>query len=621
MIILTIINENTIVVSTYNELKNAIESENEYNYIYFDNDITLDAGIKIPSSKITLTIDGTYNNIRHTYTDNRSLNTTNIIAVTSATTTYVKVANLNIVGQNYYGVIYVPEQSTYVNTIIEYNNITYTGPQISFNPNGLTRFIDANITVGDTALTTGNEIAECNKIEVGGNTTIIHNSASNSAFWFRNANPSFKVLANANVTFTSPNRELFYGPTDLELTILNNAQFTITTKNGLAYAQYGTKNTTIYPNASLTISKTAYSGSYATWYSYRPITLEEQSSLIIINNYPSITTSNYNISFPNTSGALILHNPKKFLLYNEKANIINTAGTIKFQFQFSRLNLFTTAIPINDNISLATLPTYAWYKNDISLVEGTFTSQATAITTTNYTTEELETLPALSNLIFANKKIMSIGIFPFTIHPISDTATQITGTTIPNSSLLITYDTTSVIVEADSTGTYTHTLAEALPIGTSITFQVKKYHDLLYLTKQVQIIYSGELFIETIPDLITFTIEPIQKDPLLCPKKEPLTIKITDTRVDPTNWKLYATIPHDLETKTANILPNSLVFKDTNDTITSLSQTPTLIYEKNTDFGDTTITFPEDQGILLNITQSIINQKEYETKIIWTIET
>lgn len=37
--------------------------------------------------------------------------------------------------------MYQTENSVYKNIIVEYNNITYTGPQISFHPTGITSFI------------------------------------------------------------------------------------------------------------------------------------------------------------------------------------------------------------------------------------------------------------------------------------------------------------------------------------------------------------------------------------------------------------------------------------------------------------------------------------------------
>ena len=39
---------------------------------------------------------------------------------------------MNIISSSGYGVIYVPESNPYANTVIEYNNITYEGPQMIF---------------------------------------------------------------------------------------------------------------------------------------------------------------------------------------------------------------------------------------------------------------------------------------------------------------------------------------------------------------------------------------------------------------------------------------------------------------------------------------------------------
>ncbi len=167
-----IINDSTVVVSSSVELKDVLERDNGYFYVYFDNDMTLQSGIKISSAKVNVVIDGTYEGVRYTFTDYESLSSGDTISVSSPFTLKVVVCNMEIVGYNYYGVVYVPDSSSYKNTIIEYNNILYEGPQISFHPTGLTRFIDCDITISDGALVTGNEVAECNKIEIGGATIL-----------------------------------------------------------------------------------------------------------------------------------------------------------------------------------------------------------------------------------------------------------------------------------------------------------------------------------------------------------------------------------------------------------------------------------------------------------------
>lgn len=62
---------------------------------------------------------------------------------------------------------------------------------------------------------------------------------------------------------------------------------------------------------------------------------------------------------------------------------------------YNRLNLFTNSIDITSNISESTLPTYSWYKSNLSIVKGTFTNTLTTITENNYTEEELTNLPSL----------------------------------------------------------------------------------------------------------------------------------------------------------------------------------------------------------------------------------
>ena len=621
---MTIINENTVVVFTNEELKTILEATNNYNYIYLGSDITLTTGIIISSTKPRLTIDGTYENITHKLTDKQSLSASDTIRIASPNNLEVTVKNIHLIGYNYYGTIYVPEGSLYQNVILTYENITYTGPQITFHPSGLTRYIDCNITIGDNSLTAGNEVAECNRIEIGGTTTINHTSKGNSSFWFRNTNPSLTILPNANVNFTSVSRELMYGTNNLTFLVQNNATFTVTTHSGFGYGTFGTGTTTIYPNATFTLKQTAYNGSYPTWYSYGPLTMEENSSLIIINNYPNITTSNYNIFFSSSSSSLTLNNPHKVIIYNTTANIFYTNTTVPFTFNFSRINLFTTSITLEDNISSSTLPTYSWYKaKELSTITGTFTNSVTKIISHNYTTSELSLLPDLTNFIFPNKRILSIGLVPLVIDPLTDEDTTIIGKTSPNASILITYLEESIVIVADSEGSFTHTYTNPLPIGTIINFEVKEYHNPIYYTKSIEIIYPGELIIDSAPTLITFTLTPISKTPLLCPKTNELIITVTDSRINSTSWYLYANISHDLTTSSGDTLEKSLVFKDTTGKLTTLSSTKTLVYTGSSNDGEsktTTITWNIDEGILLQINNPIINKKEYLTNINWTIE-
>ena len=124
---MTIINGTTVVVFSSAELKEALENNNGYTYIYFGSNITLTSGILISSNKSEVIIDGTYNDIIYEYVDQKKLGTGDGIRVNSALNKKVTVKNMKVVGYNYYGIIYVPESNTFKDTVIEYNNINYVG--------------------------------------------------------------------------------------------------------------------------------------------------------------------------------------------------------------------------------------------------------------------------------------------------------------------------------------------------------------------------------------------------------------------------------------------------------------------------------------------------------------
>ena len=78
---MTIINESTVVVTSSAELKEALEKDNGYTYIYLGEDITLTSGITISKTKSKVTIDGTYNDITHEYIDQKKLGTSDVINI------------------------------------------------------------------------------------------------------------------------------------------------------------------------------------------------------------------------------------------------------------------------------------------------------------------------------------------------------------------------------------------------------------------------------------------------------------------------------------------------------------------------------------------------------------
>lgn len=78
---MTIINDETVAISTFAELKSTIETNNTINLIYLDANIEMTSGITIPQTKTNLIIDGPYNDIRHTFKARTTLNASDTITL------------------------------------------------------------------------------------------------------------------------------------------------------------------------------------------------------------------------------------------------------------------------------------------------------------------------------------------------------------------------------------------------------------------------------------------------------------------------------------------------------------------------------------------------------------
>ena len=87
------INNKTVLVSTSSELKDALENDNGYEYIYLENDITLDSGITVNKNKNSVTINGTYQNVMHTLTGMNSMDSSDTIVCISSSQK-IKIKNM-----------------------------------------------------------------------------------------------------------------------------------------------------------------------------------------------------------------------------------------------------------------------------------------------------------------------------------------------------------------------------------------------------------------------------------------------------------------------------------------------------------------------------------------------
>ena len=405
------INETTVAVETSAELKSLLEGNNSITLIYLANDITLLQGITILASKSKITIDGFYpldgTGKIHTYTDMNSASSADTIGVRTASSIHVTVQNLNVIGKNYYGLIYVSEATSHQDVVITYKNITYNGPQITYHPSGLSIYENLNINIIDSTACVANEVAEASKLQIGGKTTITHNSVGNSTFWFRGTSPYLEILKDAEVSITTT-RDIVYTGSYLTFTINANANLAITTKYGFFRDNSHQASSILLDKASnLSIIQTQTNGSNATISCRGDFTISEEASLYIEANYKNTAPL---IQFNTSSSVLNVDNCKSVVLYNSSYACLSFANTSNFNIKCGKLDYWLTSPTLISTGVLENNPLYSWYKsNEENLsITATVTSSKTTVNTNNLTEEEAQALPNLNLLTFQTAKTLRL---------------------------------------------------------------------------------------------------------------------------------------------------------------------------------------------------------------------
>ena len=405
------INDTTVAVETSAELKTVLEGNNKITHIYLAQDITLATGITILATKTQVTIDGLYptdgTGTIHTYTDMNSASTADAIGVRSTSSIHVTVQNLNVIGRNYYGVIYVPDSSTYQNVVITYKNLTYNGPQITYHPYGLSIYQDVNINIISSSGTASpvNEVGEVGSVQIGGKSTISHNAPSDSAFWFRGSSPYIEILENADVSLTTT-RDIVYSSNYVAITVHKNAIFSVKTAYGFfRNNSHQASSISVNENGSFSVVQTQTNGTNACLSCRGAFTVSKGASVYLEANYQNSAPL---VLFNTSSSSLKIDRPKSIIFYNKSYNCLSFGNTSTFNINCGKIDYWSTSPTLVSTGILENNPLYAWYKSDennISLT-ASVTSSKTTISSNNLTEAEIAKLPSLDLLTFQTAKTL-----------------------------------------------------------------------------------------------------------------------------------------------------------------------------------------------------------------------
>ena len=620
MIIIQIIDNNTVVVTTSEELKQAVSEDNSYNYIYLGSDITATSGFVINNNKAKLTIDGTYNNTKYTYTNNLSSEETVIKA--STTNKRIIFKNINIVSSHGYGVVYVPSHPNYSDVVVEYNNINFSGIELSQNYYGTTKIVDSIIEVKDTNSVAAQRVCDSNRIIIDGDTTITSTSSTNTVFFFNDVIPSFvKIMPNSKVSVTT-DREFMNGTNRTDLTVGHGAEFLLTTGNGFAKTTtHGARNVLVEEMANFTFIEKGHQR-VPMWNVFGDFVVKEGASIAVLNTYMTTPSDNYNIYFKGTNQKFILDNPKYVNIYTKNANIVYTNNPVDFIFKFTRINMWIYALDYTSACTLDDTPAFYWYKeNNLAKIVGVLNKDNTTITSHNFTDTELNSLSDINSFSFQDRKILTIGLLKVNVHPITNSTNTISGHTVPYANVKIEYNNKSLTLSADENGLFEANIDSTISDNTRV--KIISCLNSSFTERNVTIPFLGELTLLKATENIPFSMSSSSTKPIILPKENKTVVTVVDSRINSTNWKLYIYYTNPMIEKNGKVLIDSLFFKKFNNEAIALKTNKKLIYESSDNGGNVNIsnvTFSTDKGLFLKPSKDLLEDEDYSTLIVWSVE-
>lgn len=605
---------------TNDELKQVISEDNNYDYIYLGNDIIATEGFIINSNKSKLTIDGTYNGKKYTYTNNLSLEENAIKA--STTNKKIVLKNMNIVCSNGYGVIYVVSHPNYSNVLVEYNNVNFSGIELSQNYYGTTKIVDSIIEIKDVNNVPAQRACNSNRILIDGNTTISNTSTTNTIFFFNDVIPSLvKIMPNSRVNISTP-KEFMNGTNRLDLTIGHGAEFLLTTGNGFSITTtHGARNVLVEEMADFTFIENSHQR-VPMWSVFGDFIVKEGASVSILNTYMTTPTDNYNIYFKGTNQKFILDNPRNVNIYTKNANIVYTNNPVNFIFKFTRINMWIYALDYTSACTLDDTPAFYWYKeNNLAKIVGVLHKDNTTITSHNFTDTELNSLSDINSFSFQDRKILTLGLLKVNVHPITNSTNTISGHTVPYANVKIEFDNESLVVSADENGLFEASINSTISDNTRV--KIISCLNKSFTERNVTIPFLGELTLLKATENIPFSMSSSSTKPIILPKKNKTVVTVVDSRINSTNWKLYINYTNPMMEVSGKVLIDSLIFKKFNNEEIDLKTNKKLIFESSDSGGNvnvSNVTFSIDKGLFLKPSKDLLEGEDYSTKIIWSVE-
>lgn len=614
-------------VTTFAELKSAIQDTSSTEIILANN-ITFSAGgIQIPKNKGNIVLNGN----GYTITDYNSGAYTDTIYFANTAGPDISFTLKNVIwnGRNYYGVICAYDSRNNSNVSIILNLVTYTGPQLIYNRYGLTRLQDCNISIEQNdSIAAPQELGEVNRIVIAGKVNVQSKTTGTSVLWFPYEGSAFTVEANASFILNAPSTYLFYTDTAAKpvLTFKENSITDITVRNGLFYAAgagaHIASSFTLDNGASFKATSLASSGvpvfkcsgtfSASAGSSFQLISLSAGSSPLMYFANPAT------ISF---------QNPKQVVLYSNGGQIFSfqsgsAASPNTLNITAEQINIWSTAkTPYSSAGDFSDLPTRAFYKSgyasDISSSTQTTSNTVLSVTNNVLSSDGGYPMDSSSFNIF-NARVLSIGKLLLTPDSLTDLSDTLSGKTDAVANLRAEFIGNTLFGTAAMDGSFSLPLSAKLPVDTKVTFSSNKN----FLFKQMTVIVAGSVSVTRLTELNFYTFAVPYRRTIVKRLEPNWFLEVTDTRKNGGDWYLYASLKEPLQTETEQ-LSGSLTFYQYG-IGQPLSETPLLVKQGTWSSPPkvTHVSWSEMEGFLLTVfPDQIYPSGKYVGQIQWEVTT
>lgn len=613
-------------VTTFAELKSAIQDTSSTEIILANN-ITFSAGgIRIPKTKGDIVLNGN----GHTVTDYNSGAYTDTIYFADTAGPEISFTLKNTVwsGRNYYGVICAYDSRNNSNVSIILNGVTYTGPQLIYNRYGLTRLQDCTISIEQNgSVAAPQELGEVNRVVIAGKVSVQSKTTGISVLWFPYAGAAFTVEANASFILNAPSTYLFYTDTAAKpaLTFKENSLTEITVKNGLFYAAgagaHIASSFTLGSGASFQATSLASNGvpifkcsgafSAAAGSSFRLISLTAGSSPLMYFANPAAVT---------------FQDPKHVVLYNNGGQIFSfqngsAASPNILNFTAEQINIWSTAkTPYSAAGDFSDLPTRAFYKSGYAsaISSSVQASSNTVLSVTNNLLSSDGGYPmdaATFNIL--NARVLSMGKLLLTPAPLTDLSDAISGKADASANLHAGFLGNTLTGTAALDGNFSLPLSAKLPVDTKVTLSSNKN----FLVKHSTVIVAGSVSVTKLAELDFYPFAVPYRRTIVKRLDPNWYLEVIDTRKNGGDWFLYASLKIPLQTGSEQF-GGSLTFYQ-NGIGQSLSATPILVKQGTSSSPQVTrVSWSETEGFLLSVSpDQLYPAGKYIGEIQWEVTT